>query len=174
LWINKKACRILLAVRGVLLAWIGMTDLKAPAESDKSGLGPIAQALEKLEFDEACLLSDHDERTVAPYLKWLRTRTQTRIEVLRERLTGPTEFGEIHEAAVRAVKHVLGDGQVQTKLTFHLSPGTASITPTSITRTPCQTLFRRSSRNRRAMASTSFSPTHRSRAASTKAMFIRA
>ena len=73
------------------------------------------------------LLSDYDEKAVGPYLKWLKARTTTRIEVVHERLSGPTQFGEIYEAAVRGVQRAIGDGQREVALTFHLSPGTPAM-----------------------------------------------
>jgi sigma54-dependent transcription regulator len=114
-------------VRKVLVAWVGNTDLRAPTESELVGIGPIAQALEARTFDEAVLLSDYDERTVSPYVKWLRGRLTTCIKVVEEKLSGPTQFGEIHEAAVRAVKRALGDRPRDTALSFHLSPGTPAM-----------------------------------------------
>ena len=115
------------SVRKVLVAWIGKTDLRAPTESDQVGFGPIAQALDARAFDEAFLLSDYDELTVAPYLRWLRSRSKVRIEVLEEKLSGPTHFGDIHEAAVRGVQRALGDHPRETTLSFHLSPGTPAM-----------------------------------------------
>jgi transcriptional regulator with PAS, ATPase and Fis domain len=91
------------------------------------GIGPIAQALEARVFDQAYLLSDYEERIVAPYVKWLRSRTATCIEVLYEKLSGPTQFGEIHEAAVRGIQRALGKHAHDIKLTFHLSPGTPAM-----------------------------------------------
>lgn len=114
-------------VRSVLLSWIGRTDLRAPAEPDVVGVGPIAQAVEARAFDEVVLVSDFEERTVAPYLKWLRDRTEARIEVRFEKLSGPTEFGEIYQAAVRAVEHALREGGRDNSLAFHLSPGTPAM-----------------------------------------------
>ncbi|HTG35011.1 MAG TPA: sigma 54-interacting transcriptional regulator [Thermoanaerobaculia bacterium] len=116
-----------LAVPKILVAWIGNADLRAPTESEQVGLGPIAQALEARTFDEAFLLSNYDEKAVAAYLKWLRGRSAARIEVVAEKLSGPTHFGEIHEAAVRTVQHALGDRARDTSLTFHLSPGTPAM-----------------------------------------------
>src|SRR5690242_11654670 len=114
-------------MRQVLVAWVGNADLRAPAECERVGVGPIAQALDAREFDEAFLLSDHDEKAVAPYLKWLRSRSTAGIEILEEKLSGPTQFGEIYEASVRAVQHALGDHAGDTSLTFHLSPGTPAM-----------------------------------------------
>ncbi len=114
-------------MRKVLVAWLGRTDLRAPTESAEVGIGPVAQALEARAFDEAFLLSDYDERLVSPYLKWLRGRSLVRIEVLNEKLTGPTQFGEIHEAAVRAIRRALGENPRETALSLHLSPGTPAM-----------------------------------------------
>lgn len=114
-------------MRKVLVAWVGRTDLRAPAEGDEVGVGPIAQALDARAFDEAFLLSDYDERTVAPYVKWLRGRSKVRVEVLAEKLSGPTQFGEIYEAARRAVERALGARPAEAALSFHLSPGTPAM-----------------------------------------------
>ncbi|OJH38245.1 sigma-54 interaction domain-containing protein [Cystobacter ferrugineus] len=114
-------------MRKVLVAWVGKTDLRAPTESEVVGAGPIAQALDARAFDEVFVLSDYEERVITPYVKWLRTRTKTRIEVVHERLSGPTEFGEIYEAAVRGVQRALGERPRDVALAFHLSPGTPAM-----------------------------------------------
>lgn len=114
-------------MRKVLVAWLGKTDLRAPTEPDAVGVGPVAQALDARPFDEALLLSDYDERVVAPYLKWVRARTKARIEVVHEKLSGPTQFGEIHEAAVRGVQRAIGKDSQDVSLCFHLSPGTPAM-----------------------------------------------
>lgn len=110
-----------------LFAWVGRTDLRAPTESDAVGVGPIAQALDAREFDEVRLLSDYDRDQVEPYLVWLRTRTKSPVDVVYEPLSGPTEFGEIYEAAVRGVQRYVGDSSANANLTFHLSPGTPAM-----------------------------------------------
>jgi transcriptional regulator with GAF, ATPase, and Fis domain len=114
-------------VRKVLVAWVGRTDLRAPAESEAVGLGPIAQALDARAFDEVYLLSNYDEKTVSSYLKWLKARAAGRIQVLPEQLSGPTQCGEIYQAAVRGVERAIGDGRRGVSLTFHLSPGTPAM-----------------------------------------------
>ena len=111
----------------VLVAWIGKTDLRAPAEGEIVGLGPIAQALDGRPFDEAFLLSDYDDKLVLPYLRWLRGRSSVRIEMLAEKLSGPTQFGEIYEAAVRGIERALGGRRRETQLALHLSPGTPAM-----------------------------------------------
>ncbi len=115
-------------MRRVLLAWLGRTDLRAPTEGALVGLGPIAQALGALPFDEIFLLSDYAEELVTPYLSWLKGRTKVPLEVIPERLTGPTNFGEIYEAALRGCARALGGRPArETSLCFHLSPGTPAM-----------------------------------------------
>jgi transcriptional regulator with PAS, ATPase and Fis domain len=111
-------------VRKVLLAWVGNTDLTAPTESERVGLGPVANAFDQRPFDAAYLLSNYSADRVGPYEKWLRARTQVPFEIVEEKLSSPTHFGEIYEAAVRAVERALKDRPRDTALTFHLSPGT--------------------------------------------------
>lgn len=114
-------------MRKVLLAWIGNADLRAPTDSDHAGIGPIAQALAARAFDEAFLLCDYDPKIVQPYVKWLRGQCSSRTVIVPEKLSGPTQFGEIYEAAIRGIEQALGDQRRETTLTFHLSPGTPAM-----------------------------------------------
>lgn len=114
-------------MRKVLVTWIGNTDLRAPKESDVVGIGPIAQALDARSFDEAFLISDHDEREVTPFFRWVRQRTSTPLQLLYEKLSGPTQFGEIYEAATRASEKAVGRQGDAVSLTFDLSPGTPAM-----------------------------------------------
>src|SRR5205823_2870895 len=59
--------------------------------------------------------------------EWLRARSSTRIELIAEELSGPTQFGEIYEAAVRCCTRALGAKPSETLLTLHLSPGTPAM-----------------------------------------------
>ena len=43
----------------VLVSWIGHADLKAPSETEKLGLGPLAQAITTRAFDEVVILCDY-------------------------------------------------------------------------------------------------------------------
>ena len=89
-------------------AWIGHTDLGAPENEQAIGAGPVAQALMAREFDDAYLLFDHKADAVRPYRQWLEQRCQgTTLHLLHEELTGPTRFGEIYLAAVRACEAAL-------------------------------------------------------------------
>jgi DNA-binding NtrC family response regulator len=122
-----KECLYLVLLRRVLVSWVGRTDLRAPNEAAVVGLGPIAQALAALPFDEAYLLSDYPEAETTPYLAWLHGRTKVKLHVLAERLTGPTNFGDIYQAAVRGCLRARGDAPNEAALSFHLSPGTPAM-----------------------------------------------
>ena len=54
----------LMGRHSTLLAWIGSTDLRAPAEEEAVGLGPVAPALATRRFDEAVLLSNYPRVTL--------------------------------------------------------------------------------------------------------------
>ncbi len=109
------------------MSWIGATDLRAPTETDTVGIGPIAQALEGRSFDEVYLVSDYPSTRVKPYLEWLETRTTVKVTIIEEKLSGPTNFGEIYEAAVRSCEAALDGQRDSTELVFHLSPGTPAM-----------------------------------------------
>ena len=65
----------------VLVSWIGHADLKAPSETGKQGLGPLAQAVTTRVFDEAVILCDYPEERVADYLAWLSKVTTTKLHL---------------------------------------------------------------------------------------------
>ena len=104
-----------------------MTDLRAAHGELRDGVGPIGQSVVTGNYSAIQLLSDHNTKDDAAYLKWLATRTKSQIRVHNSQLTGPTEFGEIFEAAasvIRDVKRDLGD---KVRFTYHLSPGTPAM-----------------------------------------------
>ena len=111
----------------VLVTWIGHTDLRAPEKEADIGVGPVAQALLARSFDRAFLITDHQD-DVRSYREWLQERSGgADLQWLYETLTGPTEFGEIYVAAVRACEKALAGGAGETSLAFHLSPGTPAM-----------------------------------------------
>ena len=115
-------------MRRTLITWIGHTDLSAPEEEQAVGAGPVAQALTARTFDDAYLLFDHEADAVRAYRQWLEARCgATRLHLLRSELSGPTQFGEIYVAAVRACEKALAADARETALTFHLSPGTPAM-----------------------------------------------
>lgn len=118
---------MIMARLAVLVAWIGSTDLRAPTEEQAIGLGPIAQALDAREFDDAVLLSNFGRTQVDSYIRWLSARTSSGVRVEPRELTGPTEFSEIYEAAVDVLAGILERHGEGVDFTFHLSPGTPAM-----------------------------------------------
>lgn len=114
-------------MKKILLSWIGNTDLEAPEESAKIGIGPIAQAATKKSYDEIVLLSDYAKDRVSNYITWLKLQTKDKISIHFKTLSGPTQFGEIYEAVVQVVSEVLKRFGNDVELTFHLSPGTPAM-----------------------------------------------
>ena len=116
-------------VRKILVSWIGNADLRGPEENESIGVGPLAQALDARAFDEVHLLTNHPQDAVRPYLRWLeRYACDAKLHIHREALSGPTEFGEIYQAAVRTCERACGEGTTQDMgLVFHLSPGTPAM-----------------------------------------------
>ena len=113
----------------LLISWIGRADLQASEDGPNGavGLGPIAQAIDEGCYDSAVLISDYAKVEVGPFLEWLRPRARATITVCFEPLSGPTQFGEIYEAAVRVLDESLEHHGQDARLTFHLSPGTPAM-----------------------------------------------
>ena len=109
------------------MSWIGVTDLRAVEEGAAIGLGPIAQALRARSFDQAVLVSDFPAPKFQPYVRWLSGVTKTPLDVVPERLSGPTHFGDIYQAAVRACLRAQAENAAGTALVLHLSPGTPAM-----------------------------------------------
>lgn len=111
----------------LLVCWVGKTDLLAATQEESVGLGPLAQALTERPFDEVLLLNNFPEKDFESYVDWLRSKTTARITAHHKRLTSPTNFSEIYDAAVTAVTNVINDHGDSLRLTFHLSPGTPAM-----------------------------------------------
>jgi transcriptional regulator with GAF, ATPase, and Fis domain len=110
-----------------LVSWIGNTDLRAPHDEKVVGIGPIAQACSAREFDRVVLLTDYPEQKISEYRKWLKKRLTCPLEIHLRTLSGPTNFGEIYEAARSVVESQLKAGTKNPDLVFHLSPGTPAM-----------------------------------------------
>jgi DNA-binding NtrC family response regulator len=114
--------------QSVLFAWVGMTDLKACRGELGKALGPIGQALQDRTFTQVVLLSDHDEATEKAYIKWLNKLSSASIHKYHIKLSSPTNFGEIYEAALSTLNNVKDElKQKVFQMTFHISPGTPAM-----------------------------------------------
>ena len=111
----------------VLLAWIGLTDIRAMTEPEQVGLGPIGQAVRERNFDEICLLSNFPEEKGRQYIEWLRHGGQGKAKLFQRLLSGPTNFAEIYEAVRGVVSELVEKAPAKLQLTFHLSPGTPAM-----------------------------------------------
>ena len=114
-------------MKKILVSWIGRTDLRAVTEGDSVGLGPIAQAIRAVSFDQVLLLNNFPEAEVKPYLSWLQSIKKLPVSYSQAALISPTNFTEIYEAAVAAVQKCHIDNGSDIDLTFHLSPGTPAM-----------------------------------------------
>jgi len=110
-----------------LITWIGTADLKAITNSNEYGLGPIGQAITELSFDEIVLISDWPPKESARYLNWIKSFYPNHVELYSVKLSGPTNFGQIYETAVRIINDTLIRNGLDTDLFYHLSPGTPAM-----------------------------------------------
>ena len=111
----------------ILICWLGATDLKASLDSEKVGLGPIAQAAIARSYDEIALISDYGKDRTFPYIAWLQEKSLSKITVHYESLSSPTNFAEIYQTASRIVSDKITEHGSSVSLTFHLSPGTPAM-----------------------------------------------
>lgn len=110
-----------------LISWIGRTDLRAVKEGEIVGLGPIAQAVRAISFDQIVLLNNFPEAEAKPYIRWLQGIKNVPVSSRQVKLTSPTNFSEIYEAAAETVQTSIFDFGSDIDLTFHLSPGTPAM-----------------------------------------------
>lgn len=110
-----------------LISWLGRTDLQARTQSDRVGLGPIAQAVGARGYTRLELLCDYPREEAEPYLVWLQSLYPVEIAPHFVSLTSPVHFGEIYQNASRVVAEVIKGCKGVEELAFHLSPGTPAM-----------------------------------------------
>jgi hypothetical protein len=94
-------------VKHLLFCWIGITDLKAASGNTDVGMGPIAQAITNRFYDEAVLLNNWEESAAKDYCSWLQQKTSSSIIIRQVRLSSPTHFGEIYQAATTIISKII-------------------------------------------------------------------
>ncbi len=109
-----------------LLAWLGKTDIDASRGCGAGGIGPIAQAATRVDFHRIELLCNYAKADYSSYAKWLYELGSTKPTITAVRLTDPTDYAKIFEAAREKIKEILRSDPL-TNLTFHLSPGTPAM-----------------------------------------------
>lgn len=111
----------------ILFCWLGMTDLRASAGEPDVGLGPIAQAAKAHSYKDMVLLNNWERAKAKKYVSWLRQLTTSHISLQQIFLSGPTNFGEIYQAASNVISDKIKEHGTDTDLVFHLSPGTPAM-----------------------------------------------
>jgi transcriptional regulator of acetoin/glycerol metabolism len=110
-----------------LVSWLGRTDLRAVDESERVGLGPVAQALQTGRFCRLELICDYTTEETAPYLAWLKNQSEIPATPHYVTLEIPIDFGAIYQHARQIVSETIASQQKCHGLTFHLSPGTPAM-----------------------------------------------
>ena len=109
-----------------IISWIGNTDLRAARGELPDGVGPIANAVSARCFDQIELLSDHKSADSRSFVKWLKQQSGVEARLWPVKLTGPTRFEEIYEAATGVLRS-LEQEHADHQWTFHVSPGTPAM-----------------------------------------------
>ncbi|SMP77897.1 regulatory protein, Fis family [Desulfonatronum zhilinae] len=87
----------------------------------------MAQALEWERFDRLILLNNYPVSQVEAYQSWLGAgRPELILDMRQVRLSGPTCYSEIYQAALSVLQDVTGKSP-DFRLTLHLSPGTPAM-----------------------------------------------
>ena len=117
---------------GVLVAWIGITDLKvALGKSNPGELGPIFTAIKEGDFSQFYFLITQGEvlERIEDYRIFLK---QNGVDLAHVSFIKTTIGGDLlidYKAIFEVTKHELGlllqEQDSNTKVTFHLTPGTA-------------------------------------------------
>jgi len=111
----------------ILLCWLGIADLKAASGVDDVGLGPIAQAVSIRSYREVVLLNNWERTKAEKYTVWLQKSAECPFTIKQISLSGPTNFGEIYQAASTVISEKIKEHGPDANLVFHLSPGTPAM-----------------------------------------------
>jgi transcriptional regulator with PAS, ATPase and Fis domain len=104
-----------------------MTDLKAASGIKEVGMGPVAQAVAARYYSEVVLLNNWEKASAENYMVWLRKQTQSTLTIKHIKLSSPTNFGEIYQAASSVISEKIKGHGPDTDLVFHMSPGTPAM-----------------------------------------------
>ncbi|WP_232362732.1 sigma-54 interaction domain-containing protein [Desulfosudis oleivorans] len=104
-----------------------MTDLRAAAGEPAAGLGPVAQSLAARSYREVVLLNNWEKAKAQKYIAWVKDKATSPITLRQVKLSSPTNFGEIYEAAAAIISEKRQEHGPDADLVFHLSPGTPAM-----------------------------------------------
>ncbi|WP_449244448.1 sigma-54 interaction domain-containing protein [Desulfobacca acetoxidans] len=114
-------------MKKILVCWLGGTDLRAMREPEQVGLGPIGEAVKTRSYDVVTILNNYPPQDAKGYPEWLAGLTAAKITLHHEKLSTPTHFGDIYQAAVKRVAELRKTYGEDLNFTFHLSPGTPAM-----------------------------------------------
>jgi transcriptional regulator with PAS, ATPase and Fis domain len=110
-----------------LVAWLGHTDVRAAQGDPAAGQGPIARAVADRGYEQLILLSTLPAEEAAAYAAWLLAGYPCAATTIHDSpLDDPTDHGAIHTAATEVCDEIL-QLDPDTRLVFHLSPGTPAM-----------------------------------------------
>lgn len=117
-----------MTIEQVLVSWIGGNDLQAnPSHAyNRQGMGPLLSTLNERAFSRVHLIYNYAEKEVAPYLKWLKTQTDTKVTASYVKLSSPIDFSDIYQAANSTLQN-LWSAESKHKVSILLSPGTPAM-----------------------------------------------
>ena len=116
----------------ILITWLGDADT---ANFNKSNtepqlhLGPVAQALKELSFEQIHLLTSRPHHVVNGYVSWLKKSYGKSLVHHPIELSDPTEYRRIYLSVTAIIDKIfeISKDQEEIDLTFHISPGTPAM-----------------------------------------------
>ena len=73
------------------------------------------------------MLNNWEKSTAENYVTWLQKKNPSQITLKNIPLSGPTNFGEIYQAATTIISEKIKEHGPDANLVFHLSPGTPAM-----------------------------------------------
>ena len=110
----------------LLVAWVGIADLRAAASGPDAGMGPLLGAVRAIHFEVVHVLSDHPPEETRAYAAWLQTQGQVHVVAHQTKLTSPTDHRDIYREATRVLSEIRKQAPAAS-MTLHLSPGTPAM-----------------------------------------------
>ena len=111
------------------MAWLGQNDLNASSSNEGVGEGPIAGVCAAREYDSVVLLNNYPKARADQYCQWLNNKlnlSKQSVSILQQTLSSPVNYAEIFQAARKALVSIRNEDP-DSKITFHLSPGTPAM-----------------------------------------------
>lgn len=109
---------------GILIAWLGKTDLRGLEEPRLAG--PIADFLRAEVVEEVLLLAEDPQRVWKPYAKALSELAGAPVNVWPAKLPNPMDYEAIYRAADAALEDILR-ARSPGEVVVHMSPGTPAM-----------------------------------------------